>query len=111
MRTFLLRLWRHLRRFFMNDDQPIEPTSEDRPPPDERIGRELQEFFLELLQGDNLKRYQGEGRDSYLSERSTRLSGDAQRLLSSGDLREIEAHIGQITGSRAVILYVVCPPM
>ena len=34
-----------------------------------------------------------------------------QRLLSSDDLREMESHIGQITGSRATLLCIVCPPM
>jgi len=68
-----------------------------------------------LLKDGNLKRYQSVGRGDYIAEfnerRETPLSDDAQRLLNSDDLREIEAHIGQIQSTRAVVLYVVCPPM
>jgi hypothetical protein len=108
------RLWDYLRRLFMNgDDAP--PAVEGRPDPSRRIGEELQEFFLELLKDGNLKRYQSIGREAFIAEyderRTERLSDDARRLLNSEDLREIEAHIGQIQSTRAVLLYVVCPPM
>ncbi len=98
----------------MGDDEDTGPiTGGNRPPPSREIGEELQRFFLELLEGDNLKRYQGgdESRDEYLSQRRSGLGDDAWRLISSGDLREIEGHIGQIQSQRAVIVYVVCPPM
>jgi len=121
MWAWFRRLWDYLRRLFMDDDV-LPPSNDDPPPavegrpaPSDRIGKELQEFFLELLKGKNMKRYQSVGRETfieeYVRERPGELGDDAQRLLNSADLREIEAHIGQISGSRAVILYVVCPPM
>jgi hypothetical protein len=88
----------------------LQGGGDHRPPPSREIGEELRRFFLELLEGDNLRRYQGDGREEYINERRSGLSDDAQRLISSGDLREIEGHIAEITGSRAVIVYVVCPP-
>jgi hypothetical protein len=101
------------------DDGPItngegenDPLEEEAPPEGiEPVGRELRDFFLELLTGDNLQRYQGSGRIHYLNDRRTGLSPEAWRALSTGDMRAIEAHIGAITGSRAALLYVVCPPL
>ena len=96
----------------MGDDEGMGPFGGgDGPPDDEVVGRQLQEFFLELLQGDNLKRFQGDGREPYINERRSRLHPDTQRLLDSADLRELEQQIAKITGSQAVLLYVVCPPM
>src|SRR5687767_3812711 len=92
------------------DNEPL-PDDEGAPEGNEDVGRELQEFFLELLQGDNLKQFQGGGRNSYLNSRRTALSSEAWRVLASGDMRAAEAHIAAITGSRASLLYVVCPPM
>lgn len=108
------RLLEYLRRLFMNgDDAP--PPVEGRPDPNRDIGEELREFFIELLKDGNLKRYQSIGRAAYIAEFNERrgepISHDAERLINSDDLREIESHIGQIQGSRAVIVYVVCPPM
>lgn len=93
-----------------SENQPL-PEDEIAPEGIEAVGRELQNFFLELLQGDNLKRFQGPGRNTYLNERRTALSAEAWRALSANDMRALEAHIGAITGSRAALLYVVCPPM
>jgi hypothetical protein len=125
MWTWLVRLWDYLRRLIMGDDEddgPIiggngngetenEPLTEEPPPEGiEAVGRELQAFFLELLQGDNLRSYQGAGRTGYLNNRRHGFSPEAWRALSMGDIRAIEAHISAITGSQAVLLYVVCPP-
>jgi hypothetical protein len=121
LRTWLVRLWSYLRRLIVGDDEGgyQQGGSENEPLPDDEIapegsepvGRELQDFFLELLQADNLKRFQGSGRNTYLNERRGGLSGEAWRALSEGDMKAIEAHIAAITGSRASLLYVVCPPM
>jgi len=121
VRTWFLRLWSYLRRLIVGDDEggyqqggsdnKALPEDEIAPEGIEAVGRELQDFFLELMQGDNLKRFQGPGRNSYLNERRGRFSGEAWRALSEGDMRALEAHIGAITGSRASLLYVVCPPM
>jgi hypothetical protein len=121
MLTWFQRLWDYLRRLIMSngdDDGPItngngenEPLEEEVAPEGiEAVGRELRDFFLELLQGDNLRSYQGSGRVQYLNDRRHGLSQEAWRALSTGDMRAIEAHIGAITGSRAALLYVVCPP-
>jgi len=111
----------------VNGDEDAPPPAVDgRPAPDEQIGRELQQFFLELLKDHNLKRLQSDGRGGYVEEYLTmrreqigreltteeeQRFADVQRLLNSDDLREMESHIGQITGSRARLLCIVCPPM
>jgi len=129
MRSWLSRLWRYLRRLLVNGDEDTPPPAVDgRPAPDEQIGRELQQFFLELLKDHNLKRLQSDGRvgfvNEYLALRREQISSErtltpedeqrlaeVERLLNSDDLREMESHIGQITGSRARLLCIVCPPM
>jgi hypothetical protein len=122
MGTWFMRLWSYLRRLIMGDDEgpgPFgnggeenEPLPEDVAPEGiEAVGRELQAFFLDLLQGDNLKQYQGAGRNRYLNERRMGFSPEAWRVLTMGDMQALEAHIRAITGSQATILYVVCPPM
>jgi len=125
MWDWLQRLWDYLRRLVMGDDEddgpivdtgdPIEneplPDEDVEPQGDEAVGRELQAFLLELLEGDNLREFQGAGRNRYLNNRRTGFSAEAWRVLSMGDMRALEAHIGAITGSRAVLMYVVCPPM
>jgi hypothetical protein len=83
---------------------------------DEQTGRELRDFFLELLQDVNLRQYyeSPERRTEYVvSRRDNGLIGDeAQRLLLEGTLREIEENILLVTGSsRATPLWIVCPPM
>jgi hypothetical protein len=113
MLAWFRRLWDYLRRLLVGDDEDTGGITDGglgRPDPDEGIGRELQGFFLELLQDHNLREYR-DRRDDYINSRRSGLSPDAQRLLDSGDLKELEEHIGAITGSRAVLLFVVCPPM
>jgi hypothetical protein len=129
MRSWLSRLWRYVRRLLVNGDEDTPPPAvEGRPAPDEQIGRELQQFFLELLKDHNLKRLQSDGRvgyvEEYLGMRREQISNErtltpedeqrlaaVERLLNSDDLREMESHISQITGSRARLLCIVCPPM
>ena len=129
MRSWLSRLWHYVRRLLVNGDEDTPPPAvEGRPAPDEQIGRELQQFFLELLRDHNLKRLQSDGRvgyvEEYLAMRRGQISAErelteddeqrlavVERLLNSDDLREMESHIGQITGSRARLLCIVCPPM
>ena len=124
MWTWLSRLWDYLWRLIMGDGENDDPfggegNQEGRPPPTRSIGEELQDFFLELLKDDNLRRFQDDDREDYVlryideypARRGRDLSDDAKRLINSPDLREIEQHIGQIQSTRAVILYVVCPPM
>ncbi len=94
-----------------NGDGENEPLEEEEAPiGDAAVGRELRDFYLELLKGDNLRNYQGAGRIKYLNDRRTGFSPEAWRALSTGDMRAIETHINAITGSQAVLLYVVCPP-
>ena len=117
-----------------NADTP-PPAVEGRPAPDAQIGRELRQFFIELLMDHNLKRLQTDGRVGFVDEYLARRRGElrlernlpeedaplpeedeqrleaVRRLLNSDDLREMESHIGQITGSRARLLCIVCPPM
>ena len=97
----------------------------ERPSPNADTGEELRRFFIELLQGENLQRFRSLGRNTYIDERTRpddwtrdredyfdKLGPDAVRLLKSEDLKEIEAHIQEVTGSgRGHLLYTVCPPM
>jgi hypothetical protein len=78
------------------------------------VGEELRDFFIDLLRGQNLTLYQSTGRRDYItSKRSEGVIGEeAEALLRTGTLEEIEARIAGVTGSgRAVPLLVVCPPM
>jgi hypothetical protein len=120
MWTWITRLWDYLRRLIMSnggivngnggaENEPL-PDEEIAPDGNEAVGRELQAFLLELLEGDNLRQFQGSGRNRYLNDRRMGFSPEAWRVLSMGDMRALEAHIGAITGSQAVLLYVVCPP-
>jgi hypothetical protein len=129
MRSWLERLWQFLRRLIVGDDEGgIPGGGEVRPEPNPDTGEELRRFFIELLKGDNLQRFQSRGPDerfSYIDERARpedwareradyfdRLGPDAIRLLKSEDLREIEAHILTVTGSgNATLTFTVCPPM
>ncbi len=85
---------------------------------DVETGRELRQFFLELLAETNLREYH-EGRDEYIDRRIRRsdeeeqgfLGEEAVRLLQSDDLRQIEESIMLVEGSgKAVPLFVVSPP-
>lgn len=117
MRTWLQRLWDYLRRFTVGDDEGISQGG-DGPTP-RQIGEDLQDFFLQLFQGDNLRRFQEDDRQAYVDEyiagysarRGRDLSDDAMRLINSPDLREIERFISEIQSTPARLLYVVCPPM
>jgi hypothetical protein len=93
-------------------------------------GNELRDFFLELLAGTNLIDYYAQ-RDIYIDRRVRHpdrdrvtlepedpgvqtpfLGTDAQALLRSSALREIEDSIRLVTGSgKAVPIWVVSPPM
>lgn len=97
---------------------------------DIEVGIQLRGFFLELLAGTNLIEYYEE-RDVYVDRRVLNpdtdrrrlgpgergvempyLGTDAQALLRSEALREIEENIMLVTGSgKSVPIWVVSPPM
>jgi hypothetical protein len=93
--------------------------------PSEEIGRQLRRFFLELLEETNLRDYRSTRMD-YIGGRvdenpetrepphpgATRyLSPEAAALLDSDALKQIEAHIGMVTGSGgSSVICVVYPP-
>lgn len=86
--------------------------------PDAEIGQQLRRFFIELLEDQNLQRYRSDERGDYIGERVKThdndgyLSPEAEELLRCDCLREIEEHIGAVTGSgSAVPVWVVCPPV
>jgi len=94
------------------------------------VGQQLRSFFLELLTDTKLNEYY-QGRDAFIDRRVLNpetdrvilepedegvvppyLGTEAQRLLRSRDLRDIEANIMEVTGSgSAVPIWVVSPPM
>jgi len=118
MRTWLQRLWDYLRRFIVGDDEGFTQNGEGDPPP-RQIGEDLRDFFLQLFEGDNLLRFQGDARNAYIEQyiaeyparRNRELSDEAKRLINSPDLREIERFISEIQSTPARLLYTVCPPM
>lgn len=88
--------------------EPYEPT------PSDPVGEQLRDFFIDLLRDQNLAAYQSGGRSDYITQkRDQELIGEeAEALLRSGTLEEIEERIAGVTGSgRAVPLLIVCPPM
>ena len=94
----------------MSEPGAIEPNPE--------VGEQLRRFFIELLKDGNLREFQSHSlRNAYVSDRRADKEGGylgerAFELLQSDQLREIEAHIAEVTGSgRSVLVYTVCPPM
>ncbi len=78
-------------------------------------GEQLRKFFLELLEGTNLRDYR-ENRAGYIGRRYAGEGGylgeEASTLLNSADLQAIEEHINSVTGSSgAIIICVVFPPI
>jgi hypothetical protein len=87
-----------------NEPEELGPGLRDG---DEKIGAELRDFFLELLQSKNLVAYHA-GRDEYIN---SRLEGEAARLLKSKDFADVERHILAVHAShRAKPIWVVFPP-
>ena len=83
--------------------------------PELTTGEQLRRFFLELLEGTNLRDYR-ENRAGYIGRRyegeGAYLGKEASDLLNSADLQAIEEHINSVTGSSgAIIVCVVFPPM
>lgn len=112
---YVQRLWQRIldwirkllgRENGMDNPEPIEP--------DPQVGQELRDFFLELLKDGNLRTYRSTGRNDYIGQKRDEgiIGEQAESLLRSGTLAEIEAHIESVTGSgNAVPLFIVCPPM
>ena len=94
-------------------------------PSDEEIGKQLRRFFIELLEGTNLRQYR-DGRDDYIGHRvvpepgdrqdpepgsSLYLSPEAAEVLNNAPMHEIERYIGLVTGSGGCsVICVVYPP-
>lgn len=101
-------IWQMVRRLIVGDNEI---------PEEELTGRELQRFFLELLEDKNLVAYHKD-RQLYIGPRalSTNKGGgylrdEAERLLREGRMHDIEDEILKVTGSsKAVPLFVVSPP-
>ncbi len=78
---------------------------------DPEVGKELTEFFIDLLRdGDALRRYYDrDTRDGLIAERE--FATRAGELLQGGSLNEIEEHILAVRGSYAKPLVIVWPAM
>jgi len=79
---------------------------------EERIGQELRQFFLDLLQEVNLREYHDD-REQYIARKvKSGLIGErTSALLLKGTLAQIEENIMLVTGShKAVPIWVVSPP-
>jgi hypothetical protein len=102
--------WERLKKVFGRSDNV---ANGDRPPgaePNQETGKELQKFFIELLQsGEDLADYTtpGDRRQGVVGRKE--LSDYARWLLSEGSLREIEENIAQIEGSHARPWLIVWP--
>ena len=80
---------------------------------DVNTGRELRQFFVELLLDGNLADYTS-NRETYVQRQrvSGIVSDTTMDLILTGSLAEIEDNIKLVTGSRhAVPLLIVWPPM
>jgi hypothetical protein len=92
---------------------------------DEQIGRQLRRFFIELLEGTNLREYRSE-RTDYIGRRvvpepehredpepgsTLYLSPEAADVLNNAPMHEIERYISLVTGSGgSSVICVVYPP-
>lgn len=79
----------------------------------EHTGRQLRQFFVELLLDGNLAAYTTD-REAYVHRQrhSGVVNDETTDLLLNGSLAEIEENIKLVTGSRhAVPLCIVWPPM
>ena len=70
------------------------------PEPSETTGRELQQFFVGLLQERNLQSYY-KSREGYIDNRLREglIGSDAREVLTRGTLKDIEDNVRLITGS------------
>jgi hypothetical protein len=119
---WISRFWRWLkgllRRLDVGDPEYSGPS-------DEEIGAQLRRFFIELLEGTNLREYRSE-RTDYIGRRvvpepehredpepgsSLYLSPEAVDVLNSAPMHEIERYIQLVTGSGGCsVICVVYPP-
>jgi hypothetical protein len=98
----LTKWWRR-RRLVPNGGRP------EGAEPNEETGRELQRFFIGLLEnGQDLRDYTSPGLRQDVVGRKE-LSEYARWLLEEGSLREIEENIVQIPGSHARPWLIVWP--
>jgi hypothetical protein len=89
------------------------PRSFESPEADVETGKQLRQFFTDLLDGTNLRDYH-ENTDAYVaSQLKAGIITDATaRLILDGRLQDIEDNIKLVTGSgSAVPVCIVMPPM
>ena len=89
------------------------PRSFEAPDANEETGRQLRQFFTDLLDDANLREYH-ENTDSYVaSQVKAGVINDATaKLILQGSLQTIEDNIKLVTGSgSAVPVCIVMPPM
>lgn len=80
---------------------------------DANIGRQLRQFFVELLLDGNLPDYTADRKAYVQAQRHAGIVDDeTMDLILNGSLREIEEHIKAVTGSNHAVPYlIVWPPM
>lgn len=80
---------------------------------DEHTGRQLRQFFVELLLDGNLAAYTDDRAAYVRTQRSAGIvDDDTMALILNGSLADIEENIKLVTGSgHAVPMLIVWPPM
>jgi len=89
------------------------PRQFETPDANVETGKQLQQFFTDLLDGTNLRDYH-ENTETYVaSQQKAGVINDATaKLILNGTLQAIEDNIKLVTGSgHAVPVCVVMPPM
>jgi len=89
------------------------PRSFEAPEPSAEVGRELRQFFTDLLDGSNLREYHANTEEYVAGQVKAGVIGDvAAKLILEGRLQDVEDNIKQVTGSgSAVPVCIVFPPM
>ena len=121
MWTWLVRLWDYLRRLIMSNGGIVNgnggrrtnpyPTKRSRRTGTRRSAESSRRSCCELLEGDNLRQFQGSGRNMYLNRPPHQVQrGGVARAHDGRHAGDSRRTSRAITGSQAVLLYVVCPP-
>ena len=89
------------------------PRSFEAPEADVETGKQLRQFFTDLLDGTNLRDYHEDSEAYVASQVKAGVITDATaNLILEGRLQDIEDNIKLVTGSgSAVPVCVVMPPM
>jgi hypothetical protein len=84
----------------------------EAPEPSPEVGQELRQFFTDLLDGNNLRKYHRSPQEYVEAQQKAGVIGDvAASLILQGSLQDVEANIQLVSGSGfATPFMLVFPP-